>query len=183
MQQEIGSNASVPLSTAWLRHSVIVVLFLQVQRLLILLSVTIMWFQSIRGAPTTDAASHSVVRLPNTKVDEFKVTTVQDKDVIKQLGCLSPSATLKAEASATIALFYVNQSNFILIAINPYDTKYFGSFISFTSKEFDLSKIYEFYQIEEDYAGLVRVLKVNDKMTLNLEGQSPSSKESKNHAY
>ena len=152
------------------------------QRLLILLSITIMWFQSISGAPASDAVLRTVARLPNTKKDEFKVTTVQDKDIIDQLGCLSPSATLKAEASATIALFYVNQSNFILIAINPYDTDSFDSFISFTSKEFDLTKIYELYQIKEDNAGLVKVVKVNDKMTLNLEGQSPSSRECKNSA-
>ena len=73
----------------------------------------------------------------------------------------------------------MNQSNFIFITIDPYDAKYFSNLISYTSKEFNRTKIYELYQIDEDYAGLVEVLKVNDKITLNLEGESPNSKECK----
>ena len=75
----------------------------------------------------------------------------------------------------------MNHSNFVFIAIDPYDAKYFGNLISYTSKEleFNHTKLYELYQIDEDHAGLVEVLKVNDKITLNLEGQSPGSKECK----
>ena len=134
------------------------------------------------GAPTVAAA---VVRLPDTKENGFQFTTAQGKDLIEQVDCvLTPAAgsksnLLKTEAVATIALYYVNHSNFIFIAIDPYDAKHFGSLISYTSKEFNLTKLHELYQIDEDHAGLVEAVKVNDNITLNLEGQSPSSKECK----
>lgn len=156
-------------------------MFLQVKCLNIL-SILIVCLEFKTGAPAVAATAH----LPNTKENEFQFTTANGKDLIEQLqvDCVltpdgSKSNLLQTAAVATIALFYVNHSNFIFIAIDPYDAKYFNNLISYTSKEFNRTKLYELYQIDEDYAGLVEVVKVNDTITLNLEGQSPGSKECK----
>ena len=143
--------------------------------LCILSTLIVLWLESTAGVPAVVATAASLL---DTKEDQSQFTTMRDKDLIEQFNCdLSKSNLLRTEA--TMALFYVDQSNFILIAIDPYDVKYFDDLISYTNKKFNRTKIYELYQIDEDYAGLVRVLKVNDKITLNLEGQSPGSEECK----
>jgi len=125
--------------------------------------------------------------LPGSKSDGDKTksitTMTQSMDIIEENSpCDSVgfnSKFLNSEASTTIALFYVDQSNFMFIATDPYDAKYFGKLIFYTSKEFNRSKIYETNQIVEDDAGLVKVLKVDDKISLSLDGISPNYKESK----
>lgn len=149
-------------------------IFLQVNCLQILCILSI--WEATTGAPVVAIANLGI----NSKVDDHEVTTY-NKDLLEQIGCdLSPPAgsQLKADAITTVALFYVGQNNFIFIAIDPFDAKYFGNFISYTSKEFNRTKIYEAHQTDEDYAGLVKVFKVNDKRILNLEGIAPDNEES-----
>ena len=70
-----------------------------------------------------------------------------------------------------MALFYVNQTNFVFIAINVFDAKYSSSYIS------DV-KLHENYQMAEDYADLVKAVKINNQIALNLNGISPNDKSS-----
>ena len=111
--------------------------------------------------------------------EDQSVTTVSNKDLLNEG---SPNCDLSSPSksnSIEVALFYVNQTNFVFIAIDVFDAKYFSSLISYTSKEFTNTKLHDNYQISEDYAGLVKAAKVNDQITLNLNGISPDDKASK----
>lgn len=154
---------------------------------LLILNTSVIWST---GAPTPlladvpDAVVAAVFRYPNdNKLEENKVTTARNKDLLGELNCdlhsSDPQSKNLKEVIATVALFYVDQSNFIFIAIDPFDDKYFGKFIAYTGNEFNLTKMYEDPKIDEDYAGLVRASKVNKKILLDLNGISPSYKESK----
>ena len=108
--------------------------------------------------------------------DDQSATTVSNKDLPNES---PPNCDLSSSSkSSVVALFYVNQTNFVFIAIDVFDVKYFSSLISYTSKEFTNTKLYENSQISEDYAGLVKAAKVNDQITLNLNGISPNDKAS-----
>ena len=141
------------------------------------------WLGCTTAAPTllddsVVTASHYLTAGGKEDEDQF-ATTVRNKDLLNE-GLPNCDLSFPSKSnSIEVALFYVNQTNFVFIAIDVFDAKYFSSLISHTSKEFTNTKLHDDYQISEDYAGLVKAAKVNDQITLNLNGISPNDKASK----
>ena len=116
---------------------------------------------------TVVTASHYLIA--DGKEDQ-PATTVNSKDLLKGPPNCDLSTGSKS-SSIEVALFYVNQTNFVFIAINVFDAKYFSSYISD-------AKLHENYQMAEDYADLVKAVKINNQIVLNLNGISPNDKSS-----
>ena len=96
--------------------------------------------------------------------EDQPATTVSDKDLLKDPpNCDLPTGS---KSSIEVALFYVNQTNFVFIAIDVFDTEYFSS------PHISNTKLHENDRMDGDYAGLV---KANNYIVLN---SSPDDKAS-----
>ena len=101
--------------------------------------------------------------------EDQPATTESNKDLLKG----PPNCDLSTGSkSRQVALFYVNQTSFVFIEMNVFDAKYSSSYISG-------AKLHENDQITGDYAGLVKAVKINNQIALNLNGISPNDKASK----
>ena len=143
------------------------VLFLQIA---ILFSVSVIYTTeapALSDDSTVVTASHYTA---DGKEDQ-PATTVNSKDFLKD----SPNCEIStgSKSSIQVALFYVNQTNFVFIAIDVFDAEYFSSPHITDTKLHENDRI-----MDGDYAGLVKAVKVNDEIALNLNGISPNDKAS-----
>ena len=106
-------------------------------------------------------------------VEDLPVTCDPIASRLQSIESFETKARTKAIASTTVSLFYAKQCNFIFISMEPYDNEHFGKLISYTRDEFNVTHVYETCQTNEDESGLVKAAKVNDRVTLNLNGISP----------
>ena len=142
-------------------------LFLQVTILFSISVICTTAAPALSDDSTAVTASHYLTA--DGKEDQ-PATTESNKDSLKDPPNCDLSTGSKS-SSIEVALFYVNETNFVFIAMDVFDAKYSSSYIS------DV-KLHENDQMTGDYAGLVKAVKVNNQIALNLNGISPNDKAS-----